>query len=102
MQGKNHIRTICREMPLAMVKFFGSKRQYSIDEVDSIWDKKFQTRHNIKFAYALFYASYFSDIVDATEAEDLRQTMADVCLGKGQCFSLDAMCHFAKSAIADI
>ena len=102
MQGKNHIRKICREMPLAMVKVFGNKKQYSIDEVDSIWDKKFQTRHNIKFAYALFYASCFSDIIESNEADDLRQSMADLCLGKEQCFSLHAMCQFAKSEVVDI
>ena len=102
MQGKNHIRTICRELPLAMVKIFGNKTQYSIDEVDSIWDKKFQTRHNIKFAYALFYANCFSDVLELNQADDLRQMMADLCLGKDQCFSFNAMCQFAKSEMESI
>jgi len=70
MQGKNQILTICQQMPLAMVKLFGLKQSYSHDEVDTVWNKKFVTRHNIKFAYAMFYVNPPGDFTTGYDDDD--------------------------------
>ena len=101
MHGKNQVITICREMPLAMVKFWGRKARYRFNEIDSVWNKKFQTRHNIKFAYAMFFGYSDNDVAIAPEQYGLQQIVANLCLGEGQAYSLDAILAYARAETVD-
>ncbi len=104
MQGKNQIATICRELPLAMVKFHGMKSKYTYQEIDNVWDKKFNTRHNIKYAYAMFYA-YLEDeafVNNLDDVDGLRNAVAKQCGMANEVYSLDALVEFAKVEMSQL
>jgi hypothetical protein len=95
--NKNSIPKIARVLPPVLIDAFEKQNFYSASDVKRVFDRQFNTEHNIEYAFAMFCSpSDFESLNVESSYNELRADVAKKCFAGWPRFNFESLLDYSR------